>query len=90
MRQTVQNSERPLLAAAGVNTQQNVLKMIKYCVLMFHPGVYPDFIAPLLTGVNPAILKSVSCDTRWQGEYFEQVTFQRLGVSLQRTRTEPH
>lgn len=39
---------------------------------------------------NPAILKSVSCDTRASGAYFEQVTFERICFSVQRPRPESH
>lgn len=46
------------------------------------PGVYPDFHQRRRDGAIPAILKSVSCDTRSPGAYFEQVTFQRIGFGL--------
>ncbi|OZP72331.1 hypothetical protein CIG23_19730 [Raoultella planticola] len=52
--------------------------------------VYPDFQLPCRSGVIPAILNAVSCDTPVPGAHFEQVTFQRIGSGLQRTRTESH
>ena len=55
---------------------------IKYCTLDIFPGVYPDFHDPRRYGAIPAILNSVSCDTRVPGAYFEQVTFQRIGPGL--------
>ncbi|KDE35396.1 hypothetical protein AW40_15990 [Kosakonia radicincitans UMEnt01/12] len=64
--------------------------MIKFCTLAFSPGVYPDFTCPRRCGAIPAILKSVSCDTPAPGGHFEQVTFQRIGISVQRSRPESH
>ncbi|APV12742.1 hypothetical protein BWG70_03210 [Klebsiella pneumoniae] len=52
--------------------------------------IYPDFHRFCRTGVIPAILNPVSCDTFAPGAHFEQVTFQRIGSGLQRTRTESH
>ncbi|MFO5794658.1 hypothetical protein, partial [Klebsiella pneumoniae] len=52
--------------------------------------VYLDFHRFCRTGVIPALLNSVSCDTSAPGAHFEQVTFQRIGSGLQRTRTESH
>ncbi|MBX4659147.1 hypothetical protein CDA56_11505 [Klebsiella michiganensis] len=63
---------------------------MKFCSTAISRCVYPDFPGPRRSGVIPAILNSVSCDTPRQGAYFEQVTFQRIGSGLQRTRTESH
>ncbi|AUP76268.1 hypothetical protein CWS02_03575 [Enterobacter sp. EA-1] len=55
------------------------------------PSVFiPIFVTRARSGVIPAILKSVSCDTRAPGAHFEQVTFQRIGFSVQRSRIKSH
>ncbi|EEW9260452.1 hypothetical protein D4599_08265 [Escherichia coli] len=63
---------------------------IKYCANDNRICVYPDFRDRSRSGAIPAILKSVSCDTRASGAYFEQVTFERIGFSVQRPRPESH
>ncbi|PTN25383.1 hypothetical protein A7589_15960 [Escherichia sp. MOD1-EC6475] len=63
---------------------------IKCCVNDSVICVYPDFRDRNRSGAIPAILKSVSCDTRASGAYFEQVTFERIGFSVQRPRPESH
>ncbi|HCR58403.1 hypothetical protein BZP36_15530 [Raoultella terrigena] len=63
---------------------------MKYCAIALSRCVYPDFQLLHRSGVIPAILNSVSCDTPIPGAHFEQVTFQRIGSGLQRTRTESH
>ncbi|EAW1353815.1 hypothetical protein D3L32_10910 [Salmonella enterica] len=55
---------------------------IKCCVNVIIHGVYPDFHYGLRPPLIPAILNSVSCDTRPSGAHFEQVTFQRIGFGL--------
>ncbi|EBI4063949.1 hypothetical protein DWD20_19565 [Salmonella enterica] len=55
---------------------------IKYCINVIAPGVYPDFHYGLWRVLIPAILNSVSCDTRSSGAHLEQVTFQRIGFGL--------
>ena len=56
--------------------------MIKFCAVLFLPGVYPDFCYPCRNGVIPAIIYAVSRDTPSPGAHFEQVTFQRIGPRL--------